>query len=137
MFNTEKYPKRPRLFLLVSILWFCLASQSLWQFLLIEVNGTIANVQYIPGKDTPRYSAEYTIRAPDGRNQIYIAGCTDGSLPRDFPVGTSLKKLKWHLSYEKNGALISTYPIFVNYVRLALMTGMAVWNFGRWRKGLF
>jgi hypothetical protein len=58
-----------------------------------QLEGVVVSSRDIPSTGAPRYATEYTLRGPDGRESLYVAGATDASLPRSMPVGTSLKKI--------------------------------------------
>lgn len=71
----------------------------------LAIDGVIVSTVDVPATGAPRYATEYTIRSADGKEQIYWAGPTDGSLPRSMPVGTRIRKERWHLQYERNGRM--------------------------------
>lgn len=87
----------------VWILW-AFGLQTFVALLNTQVDGVV-----VSSRDTPPnpwghgYATEYTMRGPDGHEFTYLAGPTDASLPRSMPVGTSVKKERWHLYYERNG----------------------------------
>jgi hypothetical protein len=106
------------------------------QYLTIQVNGTVISSNDIPEKGAPRYITEYAIRGPSGETTSYIAGPTDGSLPRSMPVGTTLRKQSWQVSYERDGQVIIDFPVSfyvgICIVALALMIlSVSMWLRGR------
>ena len=85
------------------------------------VDGVIVASRDVPSKGAPRYATEYTVRGADGHEQVFWAGPTDGSLPRSIPVGTHVRKMRWHLGYERDGRT-EGFP----YVSYSLVLGIAV-----------
>src|SRR5713101_5616535 len=69
----------------------------------IEFSGIVVASRDVPSTGAPRYATEYTIRGPDGKEQVFRAGPTDGSLPRSMPVGTNIRKERWHNDLERDG----------------------------------
>lgn len=53
----------------------------------------------------------YVVRGNDGVTQKYVAGATDGSLPRNIPLGAHITKRKWELSYLLNGKRVADFPV--------------------------
>jgi hypothetical protein len=93
-----------------------------------HMDGVVISSRDIPVTRGPRYATEYTLRGPDGQNQKYIAGATDASLPRSMPVGTYLKKRRWHLSYERNNQHVDDFPLFFYQLVLGIALGCLVWS---------
>jgi hypothetical protein len=54
-----------------------------------DVNGVIVDSRDVPSTGAPRYATEYTVRSVDGKETVYWAGPTDGSLPRSMPVAVN------------------------------------------------
>jgi hypothetical protein len=97
-----------------------------------QVDGVVISSRDIPVTRGPRYATEYTLRGPDGQDRVYIAGATDASLPRRMPVGTYLKKQRWHLSYERNNQYVDDFPLFFYQVTLGIALGCMVWSVILW-----
>ena len=84
-----------------------------------QLDGTIIASRDIPSTRGPRYVTEYTLRGPDGRESLYTGGSTDSRLPRSMPVGTVLKKKRWHLDYERDGQHISfNLPVYLGILAI-------------------
>jgi len=102
------------------ILWgFGWETVGLW--LRTDVEGVIVASRDEPTTRPPRYATEYTVRNDDGQERVFWAGPTDGSLPRSMPVGTHLRKMRWHLEYERDGRT-EGFP----YVFYSLALGVVV-----------
>ena len=99
----------------------------------IQFDGVVISSRDIPKTRGPRYATEYTLRGPNGQNQIYVAGPTDASLPRSMPVGTYLKKDRWHLDYERNKQRVDDFPIFFYEAVLGIALGCVVGSVILWR----
>lgn len=102
--------------------------QTLFTRLLTDVEGTVISTRDIPYPLAPaRYGTEYVFKSPEGRTVSYIAGPTDASLPRSMPVGTYIKKRRWHFSYERNGQPVDQFGIILYLAFLAVAVGCLVW----------
>jgi hypothetical protein len=99
----------------------------------IQVDGVVTSSLDIPATRGPRYATEYTLRGPGGQNHIYVAGPTDASLPRSMPVGTYLKKPRWHLDYWRNKQRVDDFPIFFYQAVLGIALGCVVGSVILWR----
>jgi len=93
-----------------------------------SVDGVIVASRDVPSTGAPRYATEYTVRGAGGEEQIFWAGPTDASLPRSMPVGTQIRKLRWHLNYEQNGTLIGFPEKFFYAPVLACALIMVIWG---------
>jgi len=93
----------------------------------IEVSGIVVASRDVPSTGAPRYATEYTIRGPDGNEQVFWAGPTDGSLPRSMPVGTNIRKERWHLDFERDGRQEGFPYIFYSIV-LGIALYLVVWG---------
>lgn len=93
----------------------------------LAVDGVIVRAVDVPATGAPRYATEYTIRGAHGKEQIYWAGPTDGSLPRSMPVGTRIRKERWHLEYERN-ARTEGFPYVFYSVVLMVAAGLLAWG---------
>jgi hypothetical protein len=103
--------------------------ETLGSRLMTNVEGTIISSQDIPYPLAPaRHGTEYTLRTTDGGNARYIAGATDASLPRDIPVGTYIKKQRWHLTYECNGQEIDDFSLPVYTGVLFAAVACLIWG---------
>lgn len=98
-----------------------------------QVDGVVTSSRDIPATRGPRYATEYTLRGPDGQDHIYVAGPTDASLPRSMPVGTYLKKRRWHLYFERNEQRVDDFPLFFYQVALGIALGCVVLSAILWR----
>jgi hypothetical protein len=98
----------------------------------VQLDGVVTSSRDIPTTRGPRFATEYTLRGPDGQDHIYVAGFTDASLPRSMPVGTYLKKQRWHLDYERNRRHVDDFPIFFYQVMLGIALGCVVWSVILW-----
>ena len=76
--------------------------------LMLELDGVV--VSRVPKTPSPVINADYLIRGADGRDEHYLAGPTDASLPRDLIVGTQIRKQRWQLAYELNGRHVDDFP---------------------------
>ena len=102
--------------------------------LITQLNGVVVSRRDIPSTGAPRYATEYTLRGPDGHESIYTAGPTDASLPRSMPIGTFLKKRRWHLDYEKNGQRVDDFGVFFYGVVSAAGLRSVIWSLLSWRR---
>jgi hypothetical protein len=93
-----------------------------------QLEGVVVSSRDIPSTGAPRYATEYTLRGPDGRESVYVAGATDASLPRSMPVGTSLKKQRWHLAYEKNGQRVDDFGVSFYGMMLGIAVACLAWS---------
>ncbi len=93
-----------------------------------QLDGIVITSRDIPSTRGPRYVTEYILRGPDARESLYTAGSTDSSLPRSMPVGTSLKKKRWHLDYERDGRRISDFSLPFYLGILAIGFGCLGWS---------
>ena len=75
-----------------------------------------------------RRGTEYVVRGSDGQDQFYAAGATDASLPRSMPVGTHLKKERWHLYYERDGRRVDDFPMVFYSVVLTIAMGCIIYG---------
>jgi hypothetical protein len=98
-----------------------------------EADGVVISSRDTPSTGAPRYATEYTIRGLDGRDRGYIAGPTYGSLPRSMPIGTQIKKQRWHLDYQRNGRPVNDFPILFSAVILGIACSCLAWSFLLWR----
>ena len=97
--------------------------ETVWPWLSLDVNGVIVASSDIPSKGAPRYATQYTFRAADGTEYSVWAGPTDGSLPRSMPVGTRIRKQRWHLEYERDGSR-AEFPYIFYGIILAIGFGV-------------
>jgi hypothetical protein len=107
--------------------------QTVWKRLQTEISGTVLSSRDIhPSRAPTRYSTEYLIRGDNGQDRIYVAGPTDGSLPRSMPIGTKIKKLRWNLDYEMNDARVH-FPMAFYAVILGVSLMAILWSLVLWR----
>lgn len=103
--------------------------ETLAKRLFSQVEGTVISRRNIAYSAAPaKYSTEYVVCGQDGQNRSYVAGPTDASLPRTIPVGASLKKLRWHWSYEQNGQPIDKFGWVFYGVALAMGAVSLMWS---------
>jgi len=93
-----------------------------------HLDGIVVTSRDIPSTRGPRYITEYILRGPDGRESLYTAGSTDSTLPRSMPVGTVLKKKRWHLDYERDGQRTSDFSLPFYLGILAIGFGCLGWS---------
>src|SRR5258708_36933541 len=98
-----------------------------------KVEGVVVSSRDIPTTGAPRYATEYTLRGADGRESVYTAGPTDAFLPRSMPIGTSIKKQRWHLDYERNGYRVDDfsidfYALVIRRASACLQAGCPSWT---------
>jgi hypothetical protein len=94
-----------------------------------QLEGVIVASRDIPATGAPRYETEYVLHAQDGSETNYVAGPTDASLPRSMPVGTSVKKHRWRLDYERDGQRVDDFGIAFYAMILSIAVGCLVWSF--------
>ena len=70
----------------------------------------------------------YVLRAGDESTTAYSAGPTDQSLRRYLPVGTTIEKHKWKLTYRINGAEVDDFPLFFYCGIFGLGVGAFAWG---------
>jgi len=99
-----------------------------------QLDGVVVISQDIPPARGSRYVTEYTLRGPDGRESQYTAKPLDALLPRGMPVGTNLKKKRWRVDYERDGALVDNFSLPVYLVVLAMGFSCLGWSFLQWRR---
>ena len=132
-YNSSRVDINPRTFLRIWFL-FVMPILVLWGFgfetvgerLRTQVAGVV-----VSSKDvlvSGRRGTEYVVRGSDGQDQFYAAGATDASLPRSMPVGTHLKKERWHLYYERDGRRVDDFPIVFYSVVLTLALGCIIFE---------
>jgi hypothetical protein len=92
-----------------------------------DVNGVVIASRDVPSTGAPRYATEYTVRNADGKEQVFWAGPTDGSLPRSMPMGTRIRRERWHLDYERDGQQVGFPYVFYG---LILAIGLGVFASG-------
>jgi hypothetical protein len=97
------------------------------QWLRISVDGTVIASRDDPATGAPRYVTEYVLRGNDGSQFSYVAGPTDGSLPRSMPIGTKVKKIAWHVNYERNGQIILESSTVIGCVMTLVGIVGALW----------
>ncbi len=93
-----------------------------------QIDGVVISTRDIPAVRGPRYATEYKLRDSDGHMTVYVAGPTDSSLPRSMPVGTSLRKRRWHLSYERDGRQVDDFGLPFYLAILTVGFGVLMWS---------
>lgn len=99
-----------------------------------QLDGVVISSRDIPPDRGPRYATEYTLRGPRGQRSFYVAGPTDSSLPRSMPVGTILKKERWHLDYVRNGQHVNDFGLAFYIIVLTIGSGYLGWSILLWRR---
>jgi hypothetical protein len=122
--------------------WWVLALFAVWTLyvgvsslstrLLTSVDGTVVSSSTTQGVRPVTY---YTVQSSDGRQQSLIAGPTDGSLPRQMPVGTIIQKKKFELSYSRNGKRIHDFPVAFHILWFTVSAVSACIAFVWWKSG--
>ena len=111
----------------VWILW-AFGIETVYARLKLELDGVVISAR----------QSEYILRGPRGDTFHYVAGPTDASLPRSMPVGTHLKKLRWHLNYERNGQQVNDFPVFFYLGFLGIAVVCIGWSFvSAWSRTAF
>ena len=113
-----------------ALLCFFFGGSEIVQRLLIEVDGTIITSQTTTGN---RPATTYEIRSSDGSQHEYISGPTDHSLPRRLPEGTHIGKKIYELAWERNGQIVSDFPLYFYLGACGLGGMLAYWAFCQWR----
>jgi hypothetical protein len=111
----------------VWILWG-FGVQTVYARLKLELDGVVISARDVPSRGAPRYASEYTLRGAGGGEVHYVAGPTDASLPRSMPVGTHLRKARWHFSYERNGKEVNDFPLFFYLAFLGIAVACMGWG---------
>jgi hypothetical protein len=101
----------PNLAPLALLIWL-FAGHEIYQRAAISLHGTVVSSE--TGCVQPynnRCDTTYVVEGQDQTRSTYVAGPTDESLERRLPVGTSIRKDKWALTYSVNDRKISDFPI--------------------------
>jgi len=51
-----------------------------------------------------------------------------------MPVGTTIRKRKWHLDYERDGQNVSDFPTALYVLTLVAAVAGLVWSVRLWRR---
>jgi hypothetical protein len=113
-----------------SVFWLYFGINEISQRLLIEVEGTIVSSDTTTGN---RPATFYKLRSSDGNQREYVAGCTDQSLTRRLPAGTYINKKKYDLSWEKDGQIVSDFPLGFYLGASGIGTALGILAFLAWR----
>jgi hypothetical protein len=128
-FQRVRTTVNPTILLLFSlwILWG-FGYETVGKRLMLQVDGTVLSKRDMPYPIAPnRYSTEYLVQRRDGTNQIFVAGPTDASLPRNIAVGTTLRKLRWHVNYESDGYWVNDFSVpFYSAILFAGVIGLGL-----------
>jgi hypothetical protein len=122
----------------VFALWllFGFGYETVWQRLVVDVDGTVVESKDLPFKGAPRYSTVYKLRTMDNQLVAYVSEATDASLYRSMVVGTYVHKKKWELGYQKDQEWIafpiSFYLVILGSAVLLFLRSMIFYK--RWRK---
>jgi hypothetical protein len=94
-------------------LFWTFGYNGIWQRLQIDLDGKVtARQDYPQTRYTHGPQTVYTLQRSDGSIGEYTATRNDPSLPRTIPIGASVTKKKWELSYLLNGQRVDDFPIF-------------------------
>jgi len=74
---------------------------------------------------TRNRATRYVIRGADGRDRIYDADPSEGGV-YGFPIGTVMKKERWHLEYEANGRSVNDFPFPLYFFFVILDSGLLI-----------
>jgi hypothetical protein len=107
--------------------------ETLYQRLSTQVEGVVISSRDVHTPNNPRYITEYTFQTPDGHETDYVAGSSDASLPQSMPVGTTIKKRKWHLDFERDGENVSDFPAALYVFTLGVAVVLLVYSIRLWR----
>ena len=107
---------------------------TLFQRLTTQLEGVILSSHDVHSPNNPRYVTEYVVRCPDGRESTYVAGSSDASLPQSMPVGTTIRKRKWRVDYERDGEDVNDFPTAVYVLTLGAAIVGLVWSIRLWRQ---
>jgi hypothetical protein len=121
-----------RILILWSLYVWAFGYQTVWRRLDTKIEGTIVTSRDIPPSRGPRYATDYMVRGSDGETREYVAGPTDGSLPRNMPAGTYINKERWRLSFERNGQRVDDFSIDFYLIILVGSIGCLCWGLRRW-----
>lgn len=100
--------------------------ETVWFRLMTHVEGTVVSAHDILLAPA-RHGTEYVFRTGEGRDISYLAGATDASLSRHIPVGSYVRKLRWHLCYGVDGQTINDFSVPFYAVMLSVAVGILVW----------
>ena len=130
-------PKRPYLFfgsIGVLGLLFCLCE--IYARASISLDGTIVfSKSSCVQPYNNRCATVYVVEDPRGARTDYIAGPTDHSLKRYLPVGTSIQKARWSLSYMVDGHRIDDFPRYFYFGVGFMGICFLYWAFSLYRVG--
>jgi hypothetical protein len=126
MANTDGRKPKMAIFFGLFILWG-FGWDTVGRRLRVAVDGVIVASTDVPATGAPRYATKYIVRGADGVDQIFWAGPTDGSLARSMPVGTRIRKERWHLDYERDGRGVG-FPYVVYGVTLTIGVSLVAWG---------
>jgi hypothetical protein len=100
------------MFLIVPIFGALFCGSELYQRARIELNGTVvASDTTCMQPQNNRCATTYVLENAAHLREMYVAGPTDHSLPRRLPIGTTVVKKKWSMSYWLNGRHVNDFPV--------------------------
>ena len=105
-------PNKPYLFFaVVGVLGLLFSAGEIYARASIALRGTIVSSKTDCVQPyNNRCASVYLIEDSRGTRTEYVAGPTDHSLKRALPVGTSIDKSRWSLTYVVNGHRIDDFP---------------------------
>jgi hypothetical protein len=110
----------------IVILWTA-GYLGVWSRLQIGVEGTVTSRQDFPRTiNTHGPTSLYSLQQKDGSIVRYTATESGASLPRTIPVGASITKHKWELSYLVNDAPVDDFPLTWCVVALTVGFGCLI-----------
>jgi hypothetical protein len=102
--------------------------QTFWTRLMTSAEGTVVSARQVPYPPAPaRYHTEYELRTPGGAVVHYDAGGTDATLPRNIPLGTYVRKQRWHWSYEENEKNVNDAGYFFYVIAIIVGISCVAW----------
>jgi hypothetical protein len=125
--NTKTNPLVP----ILAAIWifWAFGCYTIGERLWTQLDGVVTSSRDIPFLAySGRYATQYTILGRDGHETTYTAGCTDGSLPRSMPVGTVLRKIRWHLDFERDGQTIPFAQLPFYFLTFAVGIAFLIWG---------
>jgi hypothetical protein len=108
--------------------------ETLYQRLTTQLEGVVVSSHDVHSPNNPRYVTKYVVRRPDGREATFVAGSSDASLPQSMPVGTTIRKRKWRVDYERDGQNVSDFPTALYVLTLGAAVAGLVWSIRLWRR---
>jgi hypothetical protein len=131
----QQQPNKPyRSFAIGGVLGLLFSGGEIYSRASIELIGTIVSSRTDCVQPyNNRCSSVYLVENSRGTRTEYIAGPTDHSLKRSLPVGTSIDKQRWSLSYVVDGQRIDNFPRYFYFGIGFLSLCFLYWAFSLYR----